>query len=146
MVLDNDTIIEQAEAKAATEDYAPGGRYEGQDPLEGYGAINFSPATYHLAKRAKYQAELDELRAQAEPMEAEYQAAPWSRFFLVNNSGGHIHSSMHCSTCRITTSFSWLPTLSGLTEKDAVDAHGPLLCSVCFPSAPVEWIGKGKGA
>lgn len=61
----------------------------------------------------------------------------WSRFFLV--TGGHIHSSMSCSTCYPTTLFGWLPQLSGLTEADAVAAHGPLLCSVCYPSAPVEW-------
>jgi len=82
---------------------------------------------------------LAELRAEAKPLEATYAARPWSRFFLVVNSNGHIHSSMSCSTCRPTTVFSWLPTLSGLTERDAVDAHGPLLCSVCFPTAPVEW-------
>ena len=40
-----------------------------------------------------------------------------------------------------TTSFSWLPTLSGLSEADAVEAHGAILCTVCFPSAPVEWTG-----
>lgn len=63
----------------------------------------------------------------------------WSRFFLVNNTGGHIHSSTSCSTCRIDTSFSWLPELSGLTELDAVTEYGQILCSVCFPSAPSEW-------
>lgn len=63
----------------------------------------------------------------------------WSRFFLVNNVNGHIHSSMNCSTCRFDTSFSWLPTLSGLTEAEAVAEHGAILCTVCFPSAPVEW-------
>lgn len=87
---------------------------------------------------------LEALRANrdaAEPLEAEFDANPWSRFFLVNNNGGHIHSSMHCSTCFITTEFGWLPTLSGLTEKDAVEDQGSILCTVCFPSAPVEWTG-----
>lgn len=78
-------------------------------------------------------------REQARPLEAVYNEKKWSRFFLVRNTGGHIHSSMNCSTCHPTTSFAWLPLLSGLTEKDAVEAHGPLLCSVCYPSAPVEW-------
>ena len=65
----------------------------------------------------------------------------WSRFFMV--PGGHIHSSMHCSTCFPTTQFGWLPSVSGKTEKEAVAEHGPLLCTVCFPSAPVEWtIGR----
>lgn len=63
----------------------------------------------------------------------------WSRFFLVTNTNGHIHSSLNCSTCRWDTDLTWLPTLSGLTEAEAVEAHGAILCSVCFPSAPVEW-------
>ena len=67
------------------------------------------------------------------------QYTGWSRFFLVANAGGHIHSSRHCSTCFPTTQFSWLTDLSGQTEGEAVDAHGAILCSVCFPSAPVEW-------
>ena len=84
-------------------------------------------------------------RDEAKPMEARFEREGWSRFFLVNNTGGHIHSSMHCSTCHPTTSFSWLPTLSGLTEEDAVKEHGTILCSVCFPSAPVEWtVGHQK--
>lgn len=87
-------------------------------------------------------AKSEALHTAAEPLEAEYNAAPWSRFFLVNNTGGHIHSSLSCSTCHITTSFSWLPELSGLSEKDAVDAHGAILCTVCFPSAPVEWTNQ----
>lgn len=88
-----------------------------------------------------------DVSAKIKPLEAEFNAAPWSRFFLVRNSGGHIHSSMRCSTCFVTTSFAWLPTLSGLTEKDAVDEHGTILCSVCFPSAPVEWtVGKSATA
>lgn len=60
----------------------------------------------------------------------------WSRFFLVTSSIGHIHSSMHCSTCRPTTTYGWLPNLSGQTEADAVEQCGPALCTVCFPTAP----------
>ncbi len=97
---------------------------------------------------AKYAALKDALAANAEeaaPLEALYSEHRWSRFFLVTNSNGHIHSSMNCSTCRMTTEFAWLPAQSGLTEKDAVDAHGPHLCTACFPSAPVEWtVGTQK--
>ena len=86
------------------------------------------------------------LRDKAQPLEAIYNEEQWSRFFLVQNKGGHIHSSLNCSTCNRSTSaptqFSWLPELSGLGEKDAVDAHGALLCTVCFPTAPVEWTNK----
>ncbi len=92
-----------------------------------------------LAKQADLVAKIADLKAEAAPLEAEFNAAPWSRFFLVQNTNGHIHSSMRCSTCRFDTRFAWLPTLSGLTEKDAVDEHGTILCSVCYPSAPTEW-------
>jgi hypothetical protein len=84
--------------------------------------------------------ELSLIRTETEEAEEPYRrAGGWSRFYLVTNVGGHIHRSLSCSTCRYDTSFAWLPELSGLTEADAVEAYGSILCSVCFPSAPVEW-------
>ncbi len=71
--------------------------------------------------------------------EAELEYTGWSRFFLVTSSQGHIHSSMRCSTCRLTTQYGWMPELSGKDEAEAVEACGPTLCSICFPSAPVDW-------
>lgn len=90
---------------------------------------------------------LDTLAAEIESVRAEYKALEetytgWSRFFLVTSSKGHIHSSMHCSTCRPTTTFGWLPHLSDHTEAEAVDELGPTLCSVCYPSAPLEWTAE----
>lgn len=92
-----------------------------------------------LANREALLGEHAAIRAEMEPLHEEYAAKRWSRFFLVQNHGGHIHKDMNCSTCRPTTEYGWLPDLSGLTEKDAVEAHGPLLCSICYPTAPVEW-------
>lgn len=95
--------------------------------------------------RAEAKGKLLKVRAAAEPLEAIYEARKWPRFFLVTNANGHIHESMHCSTCHPTTRFAWLPELSGLTEKDAVEAYGTRLCSVCYPTAPVEWtLGLAK--
>jgi hypothetical protein len=65
----------------------------------------------------------------------------WSRFFVVTSSNGHIHSSTHCSTCRPTTTYGWLPNLSGKTEAEAIAFFGvaaECLCSVCFPNAPTK--------
>lgn len=59
----------------------------------------------------------------------------WPRFYRVQ----HIHNSTHCSSFRPTTRIGWLPELSGLTEAEAVAAHGAILCTKCFPSAPVEY-------
>lgn len=76
-------------------------------------------------------------QAAVDALDAQYTG--WSRFFLVTNTNGHVHSSMSCSTCFNTTTFAWLPTLSGLDEAAAVADQGEILCSVCFPSAPVAW-------
>lgn len=80
------------------------------------------------------------LATEEKPLRDEHARRPWSRFFLV--SGGHIHSSMDCSTCNRNgkaTAFSWLPELSGLTEEEAVAAHGAILCTTCYPTAPLAW-------
>ena len=77
--------------------------------------------------------------------ELEKSYTGWSRFFAV--TGGHLHSSMSCHTCnkgRTPTRFAWVTDLSGLTESEAVDKLGPALCSVCFPSAPVEHQEQAK--
>ena len=101
-----------------------------------------------LAGTAKCRAEIAALDEEIEAFEEVYEG--WSRFFLVQANGGHIHSWMGCPTCNKmgkATHFGWLPSLSGLTEAEAVAEHGTILCSVCFPSAPVEWtVGKTKPA
>lgn len=76
-------------------------------------------------------------RTRIAELNAIFRAQPWSRFFIVTD--GHIHASQHCHSCRPTTEFGWLPDLSGETEAQAVAAHGALLCTHCYPSAPVEW-------
>jgi hypothetical protein len=93
-----------------------------------------------VARHEALLAERESIIEQRRPLNDEFDAKRWSRFFLVTSSaGGHIHSSMSCPTTRITTGFGWLPELSGLTERDAVEAHGTILCSVCYPTAPVAW-------
>ena len=65
----------------------------------------------------------------------------WSRFFLVDANNGHIHRDVSHRRCSRTptTRHGWHPELSALTEADAVAALGPRLCTLCFPSAPLEW-------
>lgn len=83
------------------------------------------------------------LTAQITPLNTEHQTrGGWARFFLVDQTNGHIHSSTRCSTCNHRgrpTRFTWLPSLSGKTEAEAVAEHGAKLCSTCFPQAPNEW-------
>jgi hypothetical protein len=98
----------------------------------------------------KYQKAVDEVEAicqRESVLNAEWEREQWSRFFIVRNNNGHIHSSLYCSTCYPTTQYGWLPELSGLSEADAVESQGSILCSVCFPSAPVEWTnGESKAS
>lgn len=106
--------------------------------------------TWGQEDNAKKLAEAEEVAgktlANLRVAEAKYEG--WSRFFIVRTNNGHIHRSMSCSTCNRNgkaTEFGWLPELSGLSEAEAVEAEGSILCTVCFPSAPVEWTnGEAK--
>ena len=84
---------------------------------------------------------LSEARVDVAEIDAIYAAAPWSRYWLVTSSDGHIHRSCHCSTCNRglkRTGFALTAYLSGKDAAEAVADLGPALCSVCFPEAPVE--------
>lgn len=99
------------------------------------------PAAAALTALAAAQRSADEARAVVDELDEIWRThGQWSRFFVV--PGGHIHSSTACHSLRITTQIGWLPELSGETEADAVAAHGPVLCTKCFPSAPVQWTAK----
>jgi hypothetical protein len=98
-----------------------------------------------LARYDKLTAELAAAEAAAAPLNAEWdRRGGWSRFFTVQTSNGHIHSSMQCSTCNrgvYGTSFTWNPAMSGQSEAEALAAlgkQGHILCTVCFPNAPVQ--------
>jgi hypothetical protein len=82
-------------------------------------------------------------RDEQAPLHAEFtRRGGWTRAFLVVTQGtGHVHSSMHCSTCFDTTQFAWLPELSGSDETAIVAAAGQDACTVCYPSAPVDTAG-----
>lgn len=77
--------------------------------------------------------------------EAIWREHGWSRYILCLSSNGHIHNYTGCHTLRPTSPLQWHPEFSGLTEDEAVngvgskDGLGPILCTHCFPSAPVEY-------
>ncbi|TDC34225.1 hypothetical protein E1211_17925 [Micromonospora sp. 15K316] len=86
------------------------------------------------------------IEAEATPLNAEFaRRGGWSRFFTVQQHNGHIHSHMACSTCNRNgqrTAFAWNPELSGLSQAEAIakfDRRAYVLCTVCYPNAPVEW-------
>lgn len=98
----------------------------------------------HYTERiAKAEAVIEAIMVEARPLaeaarkfDAKHYTG-WNRFFTVPD--GHIHRSTSCHTLRATTRIGWTPNLSGRTEREAVEELGPTLCTVCFPSAPVEW-------
>lgn len=102
-----------------------------------------SPRFRSAEREARYEERIVEAEKLAAEKEAAYNEAEkeyegWSRFFLVK----HIHSNTHCSSFRWNTRIGWLPNVSGLTEAEAVKEHGATLCTICFPSAPVELTTK----
>lgn len=121
--------------------YAAGQSYRRN--TSGYEWTGTFTEAYGIARAfdlARYVAAAEDVQAkQWEIEELEDQYTGWSRFWLVTNTNGHIHSTTSCSTCYPSTQFAWLPELSGQTEAEAVAAQGEILCSVCFPSAPVAW-------
>ena len=129
-------------AYAAEHTYDPNGGYplinwDAWNPPHALAPYEHEKPAEELRKLEEREAKLAELDLAAEELERTYTG--WSRFFLVTSSPGHVHSSMYCSTCRPTTTYGWLPELSGKDEPEAVAELGPTLCSVCFPSAPTEW-------
>lgn len=89
-------------------------------------------------------AQIDALRVQALPLDAEFTArGGWTRAFLVvTNGSGHVHRDMHCSTCRPTTRYHWVTEMSDHDEAEIVKAAGERACTICYPSAPVEDLGR----
>jgi hypothetical protein len=62
----------------------------------------------------------------------------WTRAYLVTD--GHVHRSMHCSTCNngeSPTRFFWMIDYSGKTEDEIIEAAGERACTICYPDAPV---------
>jgi hypothetical protein len=92
------------------------------------------------AHAARFEAEgnIENLKALASPLEATYAEFGWNRYYLVVNSGGHVHQDMNCSTCFPDTGYSWLTEYSGMLQTDLVELAGEQACTVCFPWAPVD--------
>lgn len=86
------------------------------------------------------------LRQEMIPGEAEFiRRGGWSRAFLVNNTNGHVHKTMGCSTCNkrnTRTRFTWLPAYSGKKETDIVSDAGSSACTECYPTAPVDVLSR----
>jgi hypothetical protein len=76
------------------------------------------------------------------PREAAYSERRWTRYYLVDNTNGHVHKDQDCNTCFPTTQYSWLTEQSGMNAEDLVELAGEKACTVCFPWAPSDTLKR----
>lgn len=106
------------------------------------------PVSHRLIGTVELLQRLDQARRSAEEIDRERavlaaefrRRGGWTRFFTV--PGGHVHSGQRCvgGSIRVGTALGWTPELSGKSEAQALahfGALGHLLCTHCFPTAPV---------
>lgn len=119
------STAEEAEAAARAADPATESKAR-----YGYGdTIGALLATLDAA-RALY----EEMGAAFTECDAEFvRRGGWTRYWIVANDGGHVHTTTACRTCYATTRFGWPTQLSGADGAGVVEAAGPLTCLVCFP-------------
>ena len=82
--------------------------------------------------------ELKEIQEKIDSLEKVYSEHKWNRAFICTNGNGHVHKTMLCSTCYVTTRFAWMTDYSASTEQEIVEAAGSDACTICYPTAPVE--------
>lgn len=83
-------------------------------------------------------AERGELFDEVAPLNEAYRAQRWTRFYLVTNSNGHVHTSTECETCFADTAFGWLTQFSGTEQDEMGKLSGMDACARCFPNLPAE--------
>jgi hypothetical protein len=91
---------------------------------------------YDADLHAKLLADLDTAHVALKLLTDQYTG--WTRYYHVTNTGGHIHTSLHCSSCFPDTQFAWRTDLSGLTVEQVVEQEAYNACTVCMPIAPAE--------
>lgn len=96
----------------------------------------------HVIKLQEIQERLAPILVRIEELNDIYDTHPWNRAFLVTNSNGHIHRERSCATCYLDTQFFWVVEYSGADELEIVKAAGEMACTVCYPSAPAEFLNK----
>jgi hypothetical protein len=98
--------------------------------------------TAEQARIAANDAKFYELAAEAAPLEARYDAERWNRYYLVDNSNGHVHTHQDCRTCYATTQFVWLTEFSGADHDTVTAEAGELSCAECFPNLPADIMAR----
>lgn len=83
-------------------------------------------------------AQLETFQDEVAPLKAEYTRRPWARYYRVDNSNGHVHTTTACRTTYTSTTFGWLPQVSGFEAEQIVELAGAMTCLVCFPTVREE--------
>ena len=87
------------------------------------------------------EAELAQAKADQKAADKWADHGRWNRYAVV--PGGHIHTEMGCFTLRWDTDVRWAYQVSGDSVAEAIEVYGEVLCSHCFPQAPVaQTLGK----
>lgn len=87
---------------------------------------------------------IEELATQLRSLHDEYiRRGTWTRYYLVTNNNGHVHTSTDCNTCFDSTEFGWLTQFSGTDHDEMGRLSGMDACARCFPGLPAE-IMKAK--
>lgn len=98
------------------------------------------------AEFAKANADMIELSGKAHvlygfisALEGEYiRRGRWTRYYVVDNNNGHLHTNTRCQNTYDTTEWVWMPGMSGMTKAEAVAEGGSLTCLSCFPEFRTE--------
>ncbi|WP_342314680.1 hypothetical protein LIX17_25905 (plasmid) [Mycobacterium avium subsp. hominissuis] len=126
------TLITRAESLRTAAHHARTGRFPDE-----------ARAASFEARADEYTPQIAAIADQIKPYNDEFnRRGGWTRAFLVQNAGGHVHSSTNCSTCYPTTRYAWLTDYSGKDEEHIVYAAGEIACTTCYPSAPVEVLSR----
>jgi hypothetical protein len=72
------------------------------------------------------------------PREAQYNERRWTRYYLVDNTNGHVHKDQDCDSCFESTRYAWLIEQSGMRAEDLVVLAGEKACTFCFDWAPTD--------
>lgn len=90
---------------------------------------------------------IKELVTQLNALHDEYiRRGTWTRYYLVQNNNGHVHTSMDCDTCFETTDFGWLTQFSGTSHDEMGKLAGMDACARCFPGLPAEIMAAKRDA
>lgn len=96
--------------------------------------------TEEIDEIARYQARQEKIMEKVRALESVYDIYNWNRAWIV--PAGHVHKNYHCHTLFHDTTRFLCPEVSGMTEDEIVAKAGERACTICYPSAPSEYLAR----